>query len=705
MHTPCSAHLHTPHTGIQQLQSLGPSLCTLTLHNCLKIGPGTAALIGSSFSHLTSLNLRGCCQLTDDSLVAMLRGPGVCLRLRQLNLQSCSGISGSCFPAAASKLAALTSLNLAYCSGLQPLHLTALQQVPGLEELSLAGCAAVSVPGVLQSVLGPLTRLRHLDGRGWTVRGEYVVAQQPSPAAAAVSETGSSSGNDSATEWAAASTSSTSSRSTSCSKTDEAEPSGNSQGGVSASSSSSEPSLPPPPLLPPQLQSLKLAELNCSASLFKGIVSALPKTLTSLDLSNARVAGVGVSGPSLAPLQGLVSMEELNLSGAMGGLLAADLSFMAGLTALSRLQVEHVHGAAAASVPPVAQAAATANAARTTVPMPAGCSLTTATSSSSTPAAGPLCPDVASECPMSQALNALAASSSRSTTSSSSMSCDTLPPNSPAVPMPAVPPQHNQRRQQQQQRQSAGVAALLLGVASLASQTSEASSSTEGADPTQADTCLAGATADVAQLQIRSRPPSASSSSSSGRTAVRRNLFEPAAAAANQQQGVSRLLSLTYASAAEAAACVQQQQHHRHNLQQQQGEEGDQRTAGQEEEAAVWLHMSPSVQHLAVSFSPALGDAELASLGGLTVLRSLDLLACHSFTGGVWQGLTKSMCVLAVNACSDNNLSACLLVPPLVRGSAGGPSLCTQLWKSLACRISVVPARAMCTSTHLCMLL
>jgi hypothetical protein len=83
-----------------------------------------------------------------------------------------------------------------------------------------------------------------------------------------------------------------------------------------------------------------------------------------------------------------------------------------------------------------------------------------------------------------------------------------------------------------------------------------------------------------------------------------------------------------------------------------------------------WFNLSRSVQELSVSFSPGLCDAELASLGGLTGLRTCDLLACHSFTGSgfsSWSGLS-SLTHLSLTGCSgltDSGLAA-------VAGSLGG---------------------------------
>lgn len=64
-----------------------------------------------------------------------------------------------------------------------------------------------------------------------------------------------------------------------------------------------------------------------------------------------------------------------------------------------------------------------------------------------------------------------------------------------------------------------------------------------------------------------------------------------------------------------------------------------------------------------MSFSPGLGDAELASLGGVRALRSIDLLANHGFTGvgfSCWSALSALTCV-RLTGCSglcDAGLSA-----------------------------------------------
>jgi hypothetical protein len=370
-------------------------------------------------------------------------------------------------------------------------------------------------------------------------------------------------------------------------------------------------------LLPPNLQSLKLTELNCNESLFEGLVSQLPKTLTSLDLSHARLAGVGVQGPSLKPLQGLVNLQALNLGGTTGGVLAADMSFLEGMTALTNLHIDHVHAGAAAAVPAVVQAGVAAaaaaagcevpviNAAQTTVAAPTGSSVTAGVG------------HAAARCTMSQMFSVPAVDSSTSSSSSSSECTFLL--DSPVLPVAdkcqqqqhhhqslrvaALPASDTCQQQQQQQcHQSSGVAVLLMGLSSSQLSAKSTSSSTSKQD------CNAVA-AKGTQLQTYSRQSSLYSSSSSAGTSVRRNLF-----AATAQLSPLPSQSLPQDSPTEVEIQRHQQQ-------------------WQQQQQQVWLQVSPSVQQVSVSFSPGLGDAELASLSGITALQSVDLLACHTFTG------------------------------------------------------------------------
>jgi hypothetical protein len=393
-------------------------------------------------------------------------------------------------------------------------------------------------------------------------------------------------------------------------------------------------------LLPPNLQSLKLSELNCSESVFQGLVAQLPKTLTLLDLSNARIAGVGVQGTALNPMQGLVSLQNLSLTGTTGGLLAADMQFLGCLSGITKLQLDHLHGGSAAAVPAVAAVAVALCGSG------AGSSSAGAAATAAAAATG----SIASSCCTNLALGSLAACCS----SGGYCCCNAACLDSPMTPAAAGAAAHPQRHQQQQQ--PAGVAAMLLGLTVGPSHTTLSSSSSSNsaaslsaameplelgngtaantmhlppaaaaADASAAATAAAAAAAAAAsQLGINT---SLASSSSRG---VKRNLFVASA------QDRCSMHSAQFAASPAAVEGQQQQQ---------------------QQEETVWLSISRSVQELSVAFSPALCDPQLASLGVHTCLRTLDLLACHGFTGE-WQFSMKSGLRAALLVCA--RAPACL---------------------------------------------
>jgi hypothetical protein len=144
------------------------------------------------------------------------------------------------------------------------------------------------------------------------------------------------------------------------------------------------------------------------------------------------------------------------------------------------------------------------------------------------------------------------------------------------------------------------------------------------ADASAAATAAAAAAAAASQLGINT---SLASSSSRG---VKRNLFVASA------QDRCSMHSAQFAASPAAVEGQQQQQ---------------------QQEETVWLSISRSVQELSVAFSPALCDPQLASLGVHTCLRTLDLLACHGFTGE-WQFSMKSGLRAALLVCA--RAPACL---------------------------------------------
>jgi hypothetical protein len=127
----------------------------------------------------------------------------------------------------------------------------------------------------------------------------------------------------------------------------------------------------------------------------------------------------------------------------------------------------------------------------------------------------------------------------------------------------------------------------------------------------------AAAAAEQDRLDSSSSTRDSSSSSSSG--TVRRNLFA----------GTAAMVQQTDADRDTCGDGIHQLYEHCRQQQQEQGPEVIQ-------SLQPWFNLSRSVQELSVSFSPGLCDAELASLGDLTGLRTCDLLACHFFTGMAW---------------------------------------------------------------------
>eukprot|EP00775_Hariotina_reticulata_P011095 gene11095-11249_t len=318
--------------GMQQLLGL-TGLQRLQLHNCMKVHGGALQVI-ATFTSLTHLNLRGCSQFTDAALQHLLRHLPA---LQSLNLQSCSGLSGSFLDVAACSMATcLQTLNMSYCQSLKAESLQGIKQLLALQRLDLTGCGMVSGPAALQ-VLAQLRQLRQLLGGHLRLKGGWEM-----PAAAA----GTSNSNctcgavqqqfqaepDKPPEL-------TGTPPGSCGRTE--------QGALSALSDRDLHQQQVQPkqqlLMPPLLEHLRLNDLTCEDGLLQGIINSLPTSLTSLDLSNCRVPGFGVAGACLQGLQRLKLLQSLNLSGSCGGLAEGGVQCLAELLCLTELQLDHIH--------------------------------------------------------------------------------------------------------------------------------------------------------------------------------------------------------------------------------------------------------------------------------------------------------------------------------------------------------------------------
>lgn len=98
------------------------NLKQLSVQSCVRLSNATAINIGASLPSLTSLNLRGCLQLTDEGVAAL----GPLTKLTNLSVQGCTALWGSCFKSL-SGCSSLQVLNASGCS-----NLLYLQHVTGL---------------------------------------------------------------------------------------------------------------------------------------------------------------------------------------------------------------------------------------------------------------------------------------------------------------------------------------------------------------------------------------------------------------------------------------------------------------------------------------------------------------------------------------------------------------------------------------------
>jgi hypothetical protein len=156
----CSAVAEVGSGANKWLQALAglTALTSLNLRGCSQVSANGLRALGGLTS-LTSLNLRGCSQVSDNGLRAL----GGLTSLISLNLYGCERVSDDGLRALAG-LTALTSLNLGDCIQVSGNGLQTLASLTALTSLNLEYCQGLSDDG-LQALAG-LTALTYLDLEG-----------------------------------------------------------------------------------------------------------------------------------------------------------------------------------------------------------------------------------------------------------------------------------------------------------------------------------------------------------------------------------------------------------------------------------------------------------------------------------------------------------------------------------------------------------
>eukprot|EP01127_Copromyxa_protea_P018085 TRINITY_DN5615_c0_g1_i5.p1 TRINITY_DN5615_c0_g1~~TRINITY_DN5615_c0_g1_i5.p1 ORF type:complete len:1747 (+),score=336.92 TRINITY_DN5615_c0_g1_i5:29-5269(+) len=107
--------------------------------------------------NLTSLNIKNCISLTDQTLASIVS----LTRLQELNLSHCPFLSGSKIGSMVSSLQNLEVLGLTNCKTANDVTLTNISACTKLRELSLEGCSGITFVGI-QSLMFHLKELRVL---------------------------------------------------------------------------------------------------------------------------------------------------------------------------------------------------------------------------------------------------------------------------------------------------------------------------------------------------------------------------------------------------------------------------------------------------------------------------------------------------------------------------------------------------------------
>ena len=141
-----------------------PRLKVLKMARCTSItdaGFGYWSYAPTGFPRMTTLVLRDCTFLSDNSIVALTNS---CTALEHLNLSFCCALSDTSVEVLSLGLRNLKSLDLAFCgSAVSDSSLQSIgHHLQGLRSLSVRGCVRVTQSGV-NSILAGVTTLRVLD--------------------------------------------------------------------------------------------------------------------------------------------------------------------------------------------------------------------------------------------------------------------------------------------------------------------------------------------------------------------------------------------------------------------------------------------------------------------------------------------------------------------------------------------------------------
>lgn len=140
-------------TGVRVLEKLS-ALKSLNVSDCIRVtGHGLSVL--RHLSQLTSLDLGGCTKIGDEGLSVVEALPS----LEFLNLRRLSVLDDEKLSTCLSSLPSLTSLDLSQCFGVTDRVIRSLHPLTGLRNLTLAGCSCITNEGLANLTAPNLTSL------------------------------------------------------------------------------------------------------------------------------------------------------------------------------------------------------------------------------------------------------------------------------------------------------------------------------------------------------------------------------------------------------------------------------------------------------------------------------------------------------------------------------------------------------------------